>query len=159
MGSCPGPLDSKLQAQPIRAGFSCLGHAGGLRDIHSNPLPPRLSIKGRIHPLHFPTRDTSQLECEETASERSFSSVLYFIQVTGRKLYWSLSPNRIALWAHKHNMAHIHWEISLLQPPSFSSIISLACKVFPSLFKSLQPSSQIKILPLPIDCPDSPIWS
>lgn len=82
--------------------------------------------------LHFPIRDTSQLEHEKIAHEKSFSSILHFIHMTCRKLYWSLSQNRITLWVRKHNMYDLCslGKKNPLQSSSFSSVIPFAYNTF-----------------------------
>lgn len=102
---------------------------------------------------------------KKIAHEKSFSSILHFIQVTCRKLYWSWSQNRIILWAHKHNMYDPSslGKKNPLQPPSFSSVIPFAYSAFlskrerspsilPGLAKNYSSSNKtVQILPFGVN--------
>ena len=138
MGTCPGSLEGELQAERILAGLSCL------RDICSSRLSPCLSIKGRIGPPFSPARDTSQLDCEETANERL--SPLPSIYTSDRQdTLLDLTPK----YNHLVRPSSLGTE-SPLQPPSLGSIIPWTYKAFLSLScHSIHPVL-VNILPLPI---------
>lgn len=111
--------NEQLCLDVLGGGAPGTGHTGSLL-LPGTPWWPKRQPQRSSSPLFvyqgnnqphsiFPTRNTSQLKREETANETSFASVLHFIQVTGKKLHWSVYKNGITLWAHTYNMAHIHW--------------------------------------------------
>lgn len=105
---------------------------GGLWDIHSNHLSPCLSIKRRISLTPFPYKRHISVGTWKNSTWEVLLIYPPFYSHDMRKLYWSLSQNRITLWVRKHNMYDLCslGKKNPLQSSSFSSVIPFAYNTF-----------------------------